>query len=261
MTEKSIAALNKLLENEKTARYSQFIPDELLKLFKLAPNPVDSQGRSLLQIHAPVGSTDVEIILHHEYAFEDPILYAHLTDTMNAQLHILLYVVNDPSSERFDVDRMPDGSPTQFGTNRRNLEEELRAMQAGLAPGQIRRGLRIMRNSIQAFEAFVRSLSHDLYFIEPLYYHNAIMFERYGFSYQQGRRRMEAWNASFQPGGSLHDALDDSSPFRTLDMHSTVRGRSWALHDGLAGERFDRVTMYKRVGEMAEVQSFPGANW
>jgi hypothetical protein len=261
MTEKSIAAINKLPEVEKAQRYSRFIPPELLDHFNLPASPVDRQGRSLLQIQASMGTTDVEIILHHEYGFEDPILFTHLTDTMNAQLHILLYIVNDPSTERFDVDRMQDGTLTKFGTNRRNIDEEIRAMHSGLAPGQIRRGLQMMRHSIRAFEAFVSSLSHDLYFIEPLYYHNAIMFERYGFAYQQGRRRMEAWNAAFQPGGSLSEALDDSSPFRKRELHTTVRGRSWALHDGLANERFDNVTMYKRVGEQAQIESFPDASW
>lgn len=261
MTEKSIAALNKLSEEEKVQRYSRFIPPEILDRFNLSLPLTDRDGRWLLQIKAPSGATDVEIILHHEYGFEDPILYAHVSDTMNAQIHILLYIINDPSASRFDVDRMPDGSPTHFGTNLRNIPEEIRAMQAGLAPGQIRLGLRMMRHSIKAFEAFVASLSHELYFIEPLYYHNAIIFERCGFAYQQGRRRMEAWNQGFQPGGALLQALDGSSPFRQSGMHSSIRGRSWAIHDGITEERFDRVTMYKCVGEVDGVNSFPNASW
>jgi hypothetical protein len=34
--------------------------------------------------------------LYHKVDFPDPILYAHLTDTMNGQIHVLLYILNDP---------------------------------------------------------------------------------------------------------------------------------------------------------------------
>lgn len=257
----SIAAVNKLSGPQKMEHYARFIPPELLDQFNLTRDFVDREGKSLLGVKAPSGSTDVEITLHHQFGFEDPVLYAHITDTINGQIHILLYVVNDPNSQRFDVDRMPDGSPTRFGTNLRNLAEEERAMHAGLAPGQIRSGLRMMKHSITAFERFVSSLAHDIYFIEPLYYHNAVIFERYGFAYQQGRRRMRTWNEGFQPGGELDQALDGSSPFRQPGMGASIRGRSWALHDGVAGEGFDRVTMYKHVGVSAGIKTFPGASW
>jgi len=74
---------------------------------------------------------------------------------------------------------------------RRNLIEEEKALLAGLAPGQVRRGLRLLKHSISAFDEFVQALGHDVYFIDPLFYHNAIVFERYGFSYQKGRRLMQ----------------------------------------------------------------------
>ena len=85
------------------------------------------------------GNPSVEMSLFHEANFPDPILYGHLTDTMNGQVHVLLYILNDPGSERFDVDRMPDGRPTKFGTLIRNLAAEAAALEAGLAPGQVRR--------------------------------------------------------------------------------------------------------------------------
>ena len=72
-----------------------------------------------------------------------------------------------------------------------DLEAERASLQAGLSPGQVRRGFRLARPATTAFEQFVSSLGHELYFIEPLYYHNAIIFERYGFTYQMGKRRME----------------------------------------------------------------------
>jgi hypothetical protein len=174
---------------------------------------------------------------------------------------VLLYILNDPNSPRFDVDRMPDGSPTRFGTLKRNLTAERAAMEHGLAPGQVRRGLRLLQPATAAFEDFITSLGHDMYFVEPLYYHNAVIFERYGFAYQMGRRRMEAIHAGFQEGGELYRALDDANPFRPKRAANSIRLRSWAIHDGILGEPFTDVTMYKRIGRSADISTTPGCAW
>ncbi len=147
---------------------------------------------------------------------------------------------------------------TRFGTLKRNLDAETAALQAGLAPGQIRRGLRLLSQAIATFEQFISSLGHDLYFVEPLYYHNAVIFERYGFAYQVGRRLMERIEAGFAPGGDLRPRLDGSTPFRTPAAAHSIRLRSWAIHDGILGEPFTNVTMYKRVGKTAGVSTCPG---
>lgn len=257
----SIAAINQLPEDQKRALYTRFIPPALLDQFGISRQLEDSRGRSLAKFSYEPGSTDLVIELRHEVAAEDPLLYAHITDTMNGQLHVLLYVVNDPNSPRFEVDRMPDETPTDFGTERRNLQAELAAMQAGLAPGQIRRGLGILKHAVPSFEQFVTEAGQSIYFLEPLYYHNAVIFERYGFSYSRGRRQMEAINAGFQPGGALAQRLDDSTPFRDPEHALSIRGRSWAIHDGVADARFTGVTMYKRVGERASLCTFPNARW
>jgi acetoin utilization protein AcuC len=199
--------------------------------------------------------------LFHEHHFPDPILYAHLTDTMNGQIHVLLYILNDPDSARFDVDKLPDGTPTRFGTLHRNLAAEQAALEAGLAPGQVRHGVRLLGDAIEAFESFVTSLGHDMYFVEPLYYHNAVIFERYGFAYQMGKRLMDSIQAGFQPGGDISALLDGSTPFRQPEAGNGIRRRSWAIHDGILGEPFTNVTMYKRVGKHAGITTTPGCDW
>jgi hypothetical protein len=176
-------------------------------------------------------------------------------------IHVLLYILNDPDSPRFDVDKMPDGSATKFGTLKRNLEAEKAALEAGLAPGQVRRGLRMLRPATTAFEEFITDLGHDIYYIEPLYYHNAVIFERYGFAYQMGKRRMEAIQAGFQEGGELSQKLDGSNPFRSPEAANSIRLRSWAIHDGILGEPFTNVTMYKHVGKSANIDTTPGCEW
>jgi acetoin utilization protein AcuC len=180
---------------------------------------------------------------------------------MNGQIHVLLYILNDPDSPRFNVDRMPDGRKTSFGTRMRNLEAEQAAMEAGLAPGQVRSGLRMLSDAIVSFEKFVESLGHDMYFVEPLYYHNAVIFERYGLAYQMGRRRMEAYHAGFSEAGEYIPLLNGSSPFRKPEAVNSIRLRSWAIHDGILGEPFTDVTMYKRIGKSAGVNTTPGCDW
>jgi hypothetical protein len=249
-----------LPEPEKRAIYSRYIPTALLEKYNIPPL-TSAAGHNLLQFQYTSGSSDVEMRLYHEINFPDPILYAHLTDTMNGQIHTLLYILNDPDSPRFDVDKMPDGSPTKFGTLRRNIEAEEKALTAGLAPGQVRRGLRLLGQAIEAFERFVAALGHDIYFVEPLYYHNAVIFERYGFSYQMGKRLMNSIHDGFQPGGDLYALLDSSNPFRQREAANGIRKRSWAIHDGLLGEPFTNVTMYKRVGKSAGVNTTPNCEW
>jgi hypothetical protein len=261
MSPHSIAAINQLPDEEKIPIYRRFVPPALLERFAISPDLVDAAGRSLASFRCAPGSTDVVVELRHEHGAGDPLLYAHLSDTITRQIHVLLYVVNDPESPRFDVDRMPDGTRTEFGTFRRNLAAETAAMEAGLAPGQVRRGLRMLHHSISAFEEFVTSLGHEVYFIEPLAYHNAVVFERYGFAYVEGRRLMTRIHEGFQTGAELHVRLDGSSPFRRPGAGASIRGRSWAVHDGILAEPYTGITMYKRVGEQAGVDTFPNGVW
>jgi hypothetical protein len=72
---------------------------------------------------------------------------------------------------------------------------------------------------------------------------------------------MEAIHAGFQEGGELSRQLDDSNPFRSTRAANSIRLRSWAIHDGILGEPFTNVTMYKRVGKSAEISTTPGCEW
>lgn len=260
MNPSTIGGINLLPEAEKRTIYGRYIPKSLIERYQLPP-VTSAAGYNLMQFRFASGSSDVEMRLFHKADFPDPILYAHLTDTMNGQIHVLLYILNDPDSPRFDVDKLPDGTPTKFGTLRRNLEAEKAAMQAGLASGQVRHGLRMLGEAIEAFEGFVTTLGHDMYFAEPLYYHNAVIFERYGFAYQMGKRLMDRIQAGFQSGGALSHLLDRSNPFRQPEAQNSIRLRSWAIHDGILGEPFTNVTMYKHVGKSAGISTTPGCGW
>lgn len=260
-TPSTIGEINKLSANEKREIYSRVIPPELIQLHNIPENFIDTEGRDLLVIDSPPGSSDTELSLYHEWGFPDPVLYGHVTDTLNGQIHILLYVLNDPHSPRFDIDVLPDGEITQFGAERRNVSAELDAMKFGLAPGQIRKGPHLLKVAMDTFEKFVTSLGHDIYFVEPLFYHNAINFERNGFTYLKGRRMMDRIATGFSDGGDLMSSLDGSNPFRSKEAHKSIRLRSWAIHDGILGESYTDVTMYKVIGRHAGISTNTGCNW
>ena len=260
MKPSTIGGINNLPENEKRAMYLRIVPHALLERFRLPA--ADSQRiQNFTKFKFAPGSSDVEFSLFHEERFPDPILYGHLTDTLNGQIHILLYILNDPHSTRYNVDKTPDGQTTKFGTLRRNLDAETAALANSLAPGQVRRGLRMLPEATLTFEQFVKYLGHDMYFVEPLYYHNAIIFERYGFAYQEGRHFMDRIQAGFSAGGDLLPRLDNSTPFRQPAAQNSIRLRSWAIHDGILGEPFTSVTMYKQVGKSADLNTCPDVAW
>ena len=259
MPPSTIGGINLLPEDQKRAIYSRVVPRELLERFNL-PDTDTTRFKALFDFKFKPGASDVELSLFHEQHFPDPILYGHLTDTVNGQIHVLLYILNDPDAPRFNVDRMPDGSQTRFGTLKRNIEAETESLKYGLAPGQVRHGLRLLAPAIETFEKFIVSLGHDMYFVEPLYYHNAVIFERYGFTYQMGRRLMERIETGFAASGDLQKQLDGSF-FRQANAANSIRLRSWAIHDGILGEPFTNVTMYKRVGKHAGISTCPQCDW
>jgi len=261
MSPSTITGINQLPVSEKRTIYARMIPPALKEYFNLPENYIDQDGNDLLSFKYSPGSPSVEMVLRHKVDFPDPVQYGHLTDTLNGHVHVLLYVLNNPESPRFDVDKMPDGKTTVFGTSVRNIQAEEAALNAGLAPGQIRRGLRMLPKAIISFEIFITSLKQELYFIEPLYYHNAIIFEKYGFAYQKGRKLMERIQRGFSPDGDLINKLDGSNTFRQIEAANSVRLRSWAIHDNILGEPFTDVTMYKYVGKTANVNTFFSSTW
>ncbi len=145
-----------------------------------------------------------------------------------------LILLNDPNSERFGIDYDKAGLPTLFGTLRRNLMEEERAKRSGLAPGQQRSGLGASHLVLENLESFLATLGHRAYFLEPLTYASAWVFERRGLAYVRGHKLMNDIHKEFQPGGMLYRALDGNNPFRQPDQWRSVRGRAWAIHDGIS---------------------------
>lgn len=258
----SIREINEFDIERKIAIYKGLLPPWLvtygLNLVDLTIN-----GARVVEFRCLSGSRSVEVEVRRNPSDRDPIVYLHMTDTFNNQLLVLLVVVNDPNSPRFDVDVDELGNSTRFGSSHRNRPNEILAKTAGLAPGQVRRGLRVFRQTIPFFEQFVAAMGHDLFLIEPLAYHNAISFERFGFNYIRGYQDMLRIDQAFRPGGELFLRLSEpaDNPFRPLDAWNSIRGRSWAIHDGILGYPFSGFQMYKRLNHDAGIVTFPGATW
>jgi hypothetical protein len=146
-------------------------------------------------------------------------------------------------------------------TATRNRDEEGRALAAGLAPGQVRRGLRLLGRVMDGMEDLCRLLDKELFLVEPLFYHSALLYERQGCAYLLGQDLMEEIDAEFQPGGRLHAALDGETVFRQPGFDRTARGRSWAIHDGilsvLGNAPWGGIKMYRQLGRPAGVSTFP----
>jgi hypothetical protein len=262
---RSIDELNGLPSALREGLYARLVPAELFGRLGIDPRTGENaQGERLLRITAPAEQRWARVEVRASRDDRDPLL---LVDTEMSPFGVpeLSFVqITDPSSERFAIDRDGDGQDTLFGTIARNLEEEERALRAGLAPGQVRRGLRLLGRVLDAMEDFCRLLGTDIFLVEPLFYHSALLYERHGCEYLLGRELMDEIHRGFGQGGALSDALDGSSPFRQPGSERTIRGRSWAIHDGVLGAiglPWGGVKMYRLAGRHAAVSTFPGATY
>ncbi len=258
----SIYEINVMPEAERAALLSILVPARLLERFSIDPRTYrNPAGKECVRFTCPENMPFVQVDLRRDPGDQDAVYFLDVATSSFGQMEISFIIVNDPDGERFSIDRDADGHDTYFGTARRNIPEEIRAMEAGLAPGQVRRGLRIMREIVSAWDDFFRRAGHKFYFLEPLSYNSAILYERTGFQYIKGRERMLWIDREFGPGGELHARLDGSTPFRKPENARSVRGRSWAIHDGILGEPWESPKMYKTVGVQAGVSTFTGEGY
>jgi hypothetical protein len=256
----SIQEINALPREVAHALHCRLVPDELFDRFSINPATLcGPDGRQLVRITAPAESAWARVEVRSSAEDRDPALLVDVEMSPLSVPELAFVQITDPSGPRYAIDRDPDGRDTLFGTLSRNIEEERRAMKDGLAPGQVRRGLRLLARVLDSMEAFCRLLGKEIFLIEPLFYHSAVLYERRGCGYLMGQDVMERIEVGFGEGGSLRQALDGSTVFRQPGAELSVRGRSWALHDGIADGTWGGVKMYKAVGRQAGVRTFPNA--
>jgi len=259
----SIAKLNSLPKEERNRIYLTLVPRSIFEQFRINPKTLlNEHGERVVQGIFPTDENLGCIEVKYRYGDKDCIFSCQVSlEAFMQSLHLDFVIINDPFSERYDIDVDEFGRDTLFGTRSRNIPEEIRAMQAGLAPGMVRKGLHLMREFVKCLEIFTGELNLKTITNRGLFYHSAILWEKYGFTYFKGLKVMEQIDKEFRPGGLLFERLDGSTPFRRKGAEQTVRLRSWAIYDGLytdaLDEEWESPIMYKMVGKNFEVNTFP----
>lgn len=259
----SIYTINSLPSQAKQRIYRQLIPMDLLARFEIDPITWKGPaGEGYVQLQAAPETNLVNLSVRHSLDSSDTFFTIELTDNPFNGIDLNLLLLNDPASPRFQTDRDDEGRPSLFGTTWRNKRAEEQAKQAGLAPGQIRSSLNASQATLIHLEAFLTFLGHHTLTLEPLTYASAWIFEKRGLAYVRGHKLMDDIHSEFQPGGLLHKALDGSTAFRQPEQWRTVRGRAWAIHDGILSAidtTWNGLRMVKQIGHHAGVCTFPDA--
>jgi len=259
----SLEVLNNLPRLDRDSLYLHLIPPTIFQTFRIDPKTLtNASGERIVKGIFPPDENLACVEVKHRASDRDCIFSLQVSlDPFMKSVHIDFLTINDPFSERFNVDVDESGGETLFGSRSRNVPEEVRAMEAGLAPGMVRRGLRNLGESLSCIEAFAASIGLKAVSLGALFYHNAVLWERHGFIYFKGGKVMERIHKEFQPGGLLYERLDGSTPFRREGLERTVRGRSWAIYDGVLvdalDEEWENPNMYKMLGKDLKVNTFP----
>ena len=256
----TLKQINDLPKGAVNRAYRALLPPTLLAQFNI--DPITWKGRTDYQLLLNTEAGVVKISIRNDAEPPEDFFCIQLSDNAFNGIDLDLLLLSDPGSSRFNTDFDKEGRPTSFGTVRRNIAAEERAMQAGLAPGQVRMGLGASNLVLQHLEGFLATCGHSAYFLEPLTYVAAWVYERRGFAYVRGHKLMDDIHREFQSNGRLNQALDGSTPFRRASQNNTVRGRAWAIHDNIleaVDARWDKLRMIKRVGRHAGIATFPEA--
>ena len=261
-----IRRINNLFRPEKEGFYRILIPPSLYRRYLIDPITLcNERGEKVVRFFCPQGDRACLIEIKLEEG-GDPLYSLQLSDASDlTQIELDFVIVNDPDSPKFNTHVDQEGRDTLFGWASRNLGEEKKAVEAGLFPGQTRKGLGLTREVLQVLDFFCRILDIKAIRLEALFYHNAITYERHGFAYFSGYQMMKRIHELFKPEGKLHSLMDRSTPFRKPEFADTVRGRSWAIHDGILLDVKDEVLeegwaspiMYRMIENPRSMVTFP----
>lgn len=261
-----IQMINNLNQHQKEGLYRNLIPPSIYHRIGINPlNFSDRKGVKVVRFFCPEGDRTclVEIKTND---MDDPVYSIQISDSIDpTMMEWDFLIVNDPESVYYNTNFDEDGKDTLFGWASRNLVEEQKAMEAGYFPGQTRKGMGYTREVVGILDYFCRILGLKSVRLEALFYHNAITYERMGYSYFEGYKQMKRINELFESGQILYEKLDNSSPFRKQEFARTIKGRSWAIHDGILNDIEDDILdegwvspqMYRMVEKPRAMITFP----
>jgi len=188
----TLKQINDLPENIKRRVYRNLIPPSLLTRFEIEPiswRGTDKEQRVFLT--AESGTEKVFLSARTSQSEADEFFALELADNMLNGIDLNLLLLNDPASPRFNTDLDENGNPTMFGTVRINKDAEIQAKEAGLAPGQVRNSLSASKLVLDQVDTFLATIGQRAYFLEPLTYASAWVFEKRGFVYMRGHKLMD----------------------------------------------------------------------
>lgn len=261
-----VSQLNKLPEKRKVDLYKKLIPVSIFEQFKIDKNDfMTPNGEKAVSIVADEHAMEAIIKVKLKAGDPDEIYHIEVGDSNDmVQLQWDYIHVTDPHAPRFATNVVNDAGESRWlNWSSRNIREEVRAMASGLAPGQIKRGLGLATEIDRCLDEFCEAADLKSITLEAVYYHTAIMFERHGYRYFKGFKLMNRINELFNKCEDVRKLLDGSSPFRLPDFCRTVRGRSWAIHDGVLDDLCDGVIecweppkMIRMAGKRHNVDTF-----
>ncbi|KAA0258590.1 hypothetical protein FHQ18_05370 [Deferribacter autotrophicus] len=254
-----LSDINQLSYAEKEKIYSHFIPEKLYQILGIK-NFDELKNKYYFRLFCEPGTDFVKIEIKIDKNQKDWIFLLEIADTIYYQLELSLIVIGDPNAPFFDVYHDRFGHRNYFATAERNIEEETKALKAGLYPHQSRKGLNLFDNLLENLESFCRYTEKHLIETDPLGYASAIFYEKKGFGYIDGKKLMLKIDKEFYPEGLLYKKLDNSNIFRKQEYWNNVWGRSWAIHDGVLkealGVEFNHIKMYKPIDKKLQVNTF-----
>ncbi len=253
-----IARINALPATWRRRIYRLILPNTLLAAHGIDPITLTAAQDQLAVRFDDQPGSQAAAITAIVPGCEDPLLALGLADDQQGRLHLTHLVSYRPDAPRYNIDRTEVGAP--LGDGERNRAAEAAAFAAGLAPGQVRALTDAHPTVLAQVELVAAALDHPLFVARACFYHEALFLERQGFSYSWGEAWMRALDQRFR-AGDLAARLDGSTPFRQPAAAASIRGRSWAIYDGILDQPWPDLWMYKLVGRHAGVDTFPGGVW
>jgi hypothetical protein len=264
-----IARLNRIQEADKRRAYLMLVPKSLFEKFQINPETgLNKKGEQCVFIDAPESGSEASVKVMRSPTDRDQLYYMEVRDSRDlVQLFWDFILINDPESPRFDTDVTPEGGSRWLNWKRRNAKEEKKALEAGMSPGQVRRGMKLTGEVNECLDDFCRAVGFKSIALEALFYHNAIQYEKHGFRYFSDEQVMRDIHEAFQPGGVLYERLDGST-FRPAWAADSIRGRSWTIHSDILEEVWEQgfdswkpPKMYRMAGKRFDINTVPGVKY
>ncbi len=126
----SIARLNRLPKEERDRIYLELVPRSIFENYQIDPKTLlNKHGERVVRGIFPPDDNFACIEVQYRAGDKDCIFSCQVSlETFMQSLHLDFLIINDPLSERFNIDVDELGRDTLYGTRSRNLPEEIKAM-------------------------------------------------------------------------------------------------------------------------------------